>query len=82
MGKRHVTDSERKMRGKIIHYLCQIGYTTKANKPDYTRINSFVQNIGSRNPRKVILNFLYANELNEVLNQVEQMYRKELKQLT
>lgn len=68
----------KKMRGKIVHYLCLLGYEDANGKPDYTRIDKFIINIGSRNPRKVILNYLYPNELKEVLNQVETMYKNEL----
>jgi hypothetical protein len=70
---------ERKaMRGKIIHFLCLLGYVTKSDKPDFDRIDRFIVNIGNRNPRKVILNYLYPKELKEVLTQVEAMYKKEL----
>lgn len=75
---RVVTDAEKKMRGSIIFYLCKIGYTLKDGKADYPRINEFVVNIGSNNPRKVILNYLYHDELVAVLTQVQQMYLKEL----
>ncbi|WP_443937073.1 hypothetical protein [Pedobacter sp. MW01-1-1] len=68
----------KKMRGKIIHELCLLGYVDKNGKPDFNRIDRFIVNIGSRNPRKVILNYLYPNELKAVLNQVETMYKKEL----
>lgn len=81
MAKRIISESERKMRGKIIHYLCMMGFTTATNRPDFNRINEFVENIGNRNPKKKILNFLYEKELQEVLVQVEQMYRKELGKL-
>lgn len=71
------------MRGKIIHYLCLMGMTElSADKtkmvPDYDRINAFIQEIGSRNPKGKILNYLYEDELQSVLVQVEAMYRKEL----
>lgn len=69
----------KKMRGKIIHYLCLLGYTNNHNQPDWQRIDRFIVNIGSRNPRKVILNYLYPKELTAVLTQVEAMYKKELK---
>jgi hypothetical protein len=72
-------DPRRKMRGKIIHYLCLMGYTTAGDQPDVDRINKFIINIGSRNPRKVILNFLYEKELQQVLIQVEAMYLNEVK---
>lgn len=68
----------KKMRGKISHYLCLLGYTDTNGQPDWQRIDRFIVNIGSRNPRKVILNYLYPNELKEVLTQVEAMYKKEL----
>lgn len=69
----------KKMRGKIVHYLCLLGYTNLDGKPDYQRIDRFVINIGTRNPRKVILNYLYPDELRSVLTQVEAMYKKETK---
>lgn len=72
-----MNEERRKMRGKIIHLLCLIGMT-KAGKPDYDRINEFIVNIGSRNPKKKILNYLYKDELNDVLVQVESMYQNEL----
>jgi hypothetical protein len=72
-------DPRRKMRAKVIHYLCLMGYTTNGDQPDYERINKFIINIGSNNPRKVILNFLYEKELLPVLNQVEAMYKHEIK---
>lgn len=65
------------MRNKIIHYLCMLGYTDPGGRPDYERINNYIKNIGSRNPRKVILNYLWYEELIEVLNQVEERYKKE-----
>ncbi len=71
--------SLRKSRGTVIHYLCLLGFTTTQDTPDYDRINAFVVNIGSNNPRKKILNFLYANELNKVVTQVKAMYSKEMK---
>lgn len=71
-------DPRRKMRAKVIHYLCLMGYT-KGEQPDYDRINKFIVNIGSNNPRKVILNYLYEKELLPVVNQVEAMYKHEVK---
>lgn len=67
----------RRMRGKVIHYLCLLGYTDDSGQADYGRINEFIVNIGSRNPRRVILNYLYKDELLAVLNQVEAIYKKE-----
>lgn len=72
-----MNEERRKMRGKIIHFLCLMGMV-KQGKPDYDRINEFIINIGSRNPKKKILNYLYHDELQEVLTQVESMYRNEV----
>ncbi len=67
------------MRGKIIHYLCLLGYVNGDAKPDYLRINNYIAAIGSNNPRKVQLLYLYPKELWAVCNQVEQRYKTELK---
>lgn len=67
------------MRGKIIHYLTLLGYVTGNDAPDWDRINAFIRNIGSNNPRKMILNYLYYSELPKVVSQVEAMYKHESK---
>jgi hypothetical protein len=72
----------KKMRGKIIHYLCLLGYVTSDDSADWDRINAFIVDIGSNNPRRVILNFLYYSELPAVVSQVEAMYRNETKRVT
>lgn len=69
----------KKMRAKIIHLLCLLGYTLDDGTPNYVRINRFIENIGARNPRKKPLPFLDPKETWAVLCQVEQMYAKELK---
>lgn len=69
------------MRGKIIHYLCLLGYTIGPNQPNWGRINDFIKAIGRNNPRQVQLNFLYYSELPKVVSQVEAMYRNETKRL-
>ncbi|MFD2787961.1 hypothetical protein [Hymenobacter rubripertinctus] len=71
----------KKMRGKIIHYLTLLGYVLNDQTPDWRRINEFVKAIGSNNPRKVQLNFLYHSELPKVVSQVEAMYKHEIKRL-
>ena len=76
-----LNEARKKMRGKVIHYLCLLGYVDKNDKPDYERINNFIVNIGPRNPKKKILNYLYLEELNAVLTQVEAMYRHELSRM-
>lgn len=68
-----------KQIGKIIHLLSLLGYVRADGTPDYTRINTFIRNIGSRNPRGVNLNYLTVQELNQVVTQVEQIYKKESK---
>lgn len=66
------------MRSTVIHYLCLLGYTKPGTKtPDFERINRFVEGIGSNNPRGVILNYLYYDELVKVVSQVKVMYSKE-----
>lgn len=78
MSRREVTPAEKRMRGKIIHIMCTAGgYTLPDGKADYDRINNYIKNIGSRNPRKVILNFLYHKELEQVLTQIEQIFTKQ-----
>ncbi len=70
------------MRGKIIHYLCLLGYVDRNDKADWDRIDYFIQHIGSNNPRQVILNYLYFSELPAVVSQVEAMYKNETKRVT
>jgi len=72
----------KKMRGKIIHYLCLLGYVNGDDTADWDRINAFIVDIGRNNPRRVILNFLYLSELPAVVTQVEAMYRNETKRVT
>jgi len=67
----------KKMRGKIIHYLCLYGMTTPEGDPDYDRIERFVKNIGSRNPNKRNLFTMNPKEMRDVLNQIERMMKKE-----
>ncbi|SHJ75437.1 hypothetical protein SAMN02745146_0078 [Hymenobacter daecheongensis DSM 21074] len=69
------------MRGKVIHYLCLLGYVDDHGKADWARIDNFIVNIGSNNPRRVRLNFLYRSELPKVVSQVEAMYKHETKRL-
>ncbi len=69
------------MRGKIIHYLCLLGYVDGGGKADWGRIDNFIANIGSNNPRQVRLNFLYYKELPAVVSQVEAMYKTETQRL-
>ena len=68
-----------KMRGKIIHYLCLLGYVNGDGKPDYLRINSFIAQIGTNNPRRAQLLYLRPKELHAVCNQVEAMYKNEIR---
>lgn len=62
-------------RGKVLHLLGLLGYTTPDGKLDFDRINAFVSNIGSNNPGKKPLFRLDRTELNLVVTQVEQMYK-------
>ena len=49
---------------------------------NYDRMNRFIENIGSNNPRKVHLHLLSYYELKKVCIQVEAMYRKEMTRYT
>lgn len=72
--------SLKKVRGKILHLMCLMGYTDSNNSPDYNRINAFVRNrTGHRNPLKKNLIKLDKKELIAVCNQVEAMYHNQLK---
>ncbi len=64
------------MRAKIVHLLCELGYTKGVN-PDYDRINKFVENIGKKNPKKKELLALTYAELQRITSQVEVMYHRE-----
>lgn len=68
----------KKMRAKIIHLLCLVGMTRPDGTADYDRINRFIENIGSRNPKKKKLLFLSPKELWAITCQIEVMYKKEL----
>jgi hypothetical protein len=69
---RHLGKTQR----KVIHLMCLAGYVAEDGKPDYARINKFLQGIGSRNPGKKKLFNLNKTELNAVCTQVEQMAKK------
>jgi hypothetical protein len=73
-------DKIRPMRKKIIHLLCVYGMTKDDGNGDLDRMDEFVMNIGARNPKKKKLFYLSIHETLQVLNQVEQMVKKELKQ--
>lgn len=63
------------MWGKIIYLMTQMGYINKKGTADYTAINKFIQNIGSNNPRKVVMAFLTPSECGAVLTQVKARYK-------
>lgn len=71
-------NQKRPMQRKVIHLLCLYGMTTTDSKPDMTRIDRFIRNIGSRNPRAKGLYSLNHKELHDVLNQVDRMVSKEI----
>jgi len=71
-----------KTRNAIIHYLCLLGYTTSAGTPDYTRINTYIRDIGARNPKAKILGALNLKELNECCTQVKARYEHEMKRIS
>jgi hypothetical protein len=71
--------SRKAMGRKIIAKLCELGYVS-AGKPDYSRINEWVREIGTNNPRKVALWRLTYEEMQQVLNQVTARHQKTLVQ--
>lgn len=73
--KRVYTESEKKMKGKILSCFEAMGWHTPEKKLDFERVDYFIKNIGSNNPKQKPLNFLYEKELLAVLTQVEQMYK-------
>lgn len=79
-GKRVYTRSEKRMIGKVVHLLCLMGYTDDEGNADKDRINEYIKGIGSNNPRQVILPFLYEEELEPIVTQIEARYRKEVKE--
>lgn len=66
--------AHQRMGKKIIALLAGFGWT-KGDKPDYDRINGFIQHIGSNNPEKKTLWNLSYQEIQAVLNQVETMVK-------
>lgn len=70
-------ERRRPMRSAILHKMGLLGYTLPDGTLDYERVNEYIIQIGSRNPGKVILNYLYYDELQAVLTQLEQRCRKE-----
>ncbi len=69
-----------KMQGKIIGYMKLMGYVVDSGLEDLKRINNFIINIGTNNPRKAELWYLRKSELIKVLNQVEQRYKTQVQQ--
>ncbi len=78
IGDTDAMEAKRKSIKTAVHYLCLMGMTTGNDRPDLDRINRFVENIGSNNPRKVTLNYLSPGELNKVVTQIKAMYQKEV----
>ena len=68
-----------KMQGKVISYLKLCGYVKANGQEDLERINAFVANIGTNNPRKKGVWDLRKSELLAVLNQVETRYKNALR---
>ncbi len=75
--RQDLEDKVKPIRGKIIYYLCMFGMKTPDDKPDYKRINAFIQGIGARNPEGRPLFDLWPDEAISVLNQVEAMVKKQ-----
>ena len=75
-----LTDQEKsmkRMRSSIVHYLKLLGYTkvvTDKVECDWDRINAFIENLGSNNPKRKRLNKLSYTELHAVTTQIKAMY--------
>jgi hypothetical protein len=67
------------MRGKVLHYMCMLGYVNGYGNADYDHINEFIKGIGSNNPNKRELFNLNKAELRAVLSQVEMRYKNGLR---
>lgn len=77
----HVRKSWSRMRAKVIALLASPPMNWTAShmpdhKPDYSRIDRYIQGIGSNNPEKKKLSYLTYDEMLAVLKQVEQMVIK------
>lgn len=68
----HGIDKDRhgKSRGKVQNLLRLLGW-------EWKKIDNFIINIGSNNPKRKSLNNLGGAELNAVVTQVEALYQKE-----
>lgn len=65
---------------KIIHLCCLMGMVDNNGVANYHRINSFIEHIGSRNPKqKPNVNMLNHLEARNVLSQCQVIVKKKLK---
>lgn len=63
-----------KMWGRLIFLCKEMGYTDALGQEDIAKIDTYVQNIGERNPKKRGLWQLHHSELRAVLQQIEARY--------
>jgi hypothetical protein len=77
-----VEEAKKLYRGKIIYLLCQVGMVDASGKADFERINHYIKNIGTANPRQVVLAWCYKSELITILKQVEMYHKSFLKKQT
>ena len=72
-------DKVKAPRAKLLYLLGVYGMIDGAGKLDYPRINAYIENIGSNNPkRKKSVLHLTIKETLACLNQVQAMVKKEL----
>jgi hypothetical protein len=71
-------DARQRMGRKVIHLLCELGYT-EAGRPNYAKINTYVAQIGTNNPAKKALWRLNNAEMQAVLSQITARHKKEFK---
>lgn len=74
-----VSQRKKDLMRKAVRLLDVLGYKLPSGGMDWPRINAYIKGIGSRNPRKVPLNWLRANELRAVVQQLQQRATAEAK---
>ncbi|HRO08595.1 MAG TPA: hypothetical protein PK047_06980 [Saprospiraceae bacterium] len=75
---KYTADRKVPMQRKLIHMLCLYGMTDSKGDPDMDRIQRYIAQIGSRNPKGKNLYHLSYAELLAVTNQVTAMTKKEV----
>lgn len=69
----------KKLRAKCVKCLNDLGYTNGLGNMDWSRINSYIENIGTRNPKRQALNHMSCKTLRAVAVQLNQRLKAENK---